>query len=712
MGEEEENMRDWLENLEEQKGRVARGSGQDLGGGNDGSSMRSREFRRFKEEEREAEKENWYEKLTGFIGQYLQIEPFEDMEEDWRNAIRLLNWNVDLHHITPTAIVVSFLVFFLALPFLAIGIPVIFKLLALVTPLAVFMYLIYYPIMTAKQKVIRSSGDLILAVLYMVIYMRSSPNLEGAVRFVASNLTGDISKDFRRMLWSVQMGRFSTMKEALDHYSETWSPYNKDFVETLNIIETALQENDPQRKDELLEESINNLLDATRQKMKEYSRGLKMPVMVIQGLGVLLPVLIMILFPLISAFMGGAGLPLYLFAGYNIILPAVVYVIMRQVLLSRPPTTSTTLISGANLPPTGRFKLEVGDSTFYVPLLPVSILMFVVMAYWPVSHYLGVVFGSATISKSPSMMDLIRSLMLPASVAFSAGFYLIFGFQERVKKKKEIEQIEEEFPEALYVLGDALRRGTPIEIAIDKAVRETEELKVTDMFEQISRNIKSMGMTFEQAIFDERYGALNDYPSNLIRSIMQAIRESSGKGTSIVSGAMKTISRYLKQVSETQRKIEDMMSDTLSTMVFISYVLAPVISGIAVGMGMIISQAFVKIGEAFGQGNVTGNTTTPPGGSAPVGGAGLGGAGTNPLKVFDFKDAVPPEIIQLIVGFYLIQLSFLLGTFFVKISEGEAPAKRNINIGRILIVGIVLYAITVLLLKMMFGGIIGSLGGF
>ncbi len=675
----------------------------DLDGDKSGD-MRSREYKRYEEAEKLSKEKHWYEKLTDLSGKIFKSKPFDDLEESLRNSVKFLGWDLDLNTIMPASLFGLLFSFILVLPVVATPVPIPFKFMVFFVPVLVFIYLTFFPIIKARRKVINSSGDMILAVLYIVIYMRSSPNMEGALRFVAMNLKGEISKDFKRMLWDIEVGNYTNTRQALEDYKEVWRPYNKDFVESLNVVQSALQEGDRVRQKDLFSEAINSLLNSTQHRMKEYSRDLKNPVMFIQGMGVLLPVLLMILFPLISAFIGGSNLVYYLFAGYNIVLPFAVFGVMQQVLLTRPPTTSTDLIESDILPPKGKIPIKISEKVYEFPLWIASLLVFVILGFWPIQHYLGVLFGEATLSTNPSTVEVLRSLMLPLSISFSIGIYMIGGYRGRAKMKKKISEIESEFPQALFVLGDALSRGSPVEIAIDDAVRNTSGMEIKNMFQKISNNIKSMSMTFENAVFDEEHGALRDYPSYLIRSVMRAVRESSGKGTAIVSTTMKTISSYLKKMADTQRKIEDLMADTISTMVFIAYGLAPIISGIAVGMGMVITDAFAVIGETFGE---IGGATP---GNGPVEGVGAGGM-VDPTEIFNFQDAIPPEIIQIVVGIYFIQLAFILGTFYIKLSEGNNPDMRNITIGRILLSGSFLYFLTVLILTTLFGGIIAELGG-
>ena len=62
------------------------------------------------------------------------------------------------------------------------------------------------------------------------------------------------------------------------------------------------------------------------------------------------------------------------------------------------------------------------------------------------------------------------------------------------------------------------------------------------------------------------------------------------------------------------------------------------------------------------------------------------------------------------VGIYLIQLLYLLGTFYMKITKGENETYRNMFIGKVMIAGLMFYTMTVLIVALMFGGMVGEMG--
>ncbi len=676
--------------------------------------VQSREYQEYKQAEARQGETNWYIRLVDTLGVY-DIDMGEK-QTDIDQAAYFLNWDLDTKKIFSAAIITSLFVFLLSVGIfvmdaaLGLNIPMVFKVGSMAVPLMFMYYLVQYPVFQARRKVINSSDELILALLYMVIYMRNSPNLEGAVRFAALNTTGTVSDDLKHVLWQLEVGKYTTMEHALVDYAEKWRPYNKDFIQSMELLAEATQEGNAERRENILAESINNLLEGTREKMKRYARELRMPVSATFGIGVLLPVLGMILFPLVASFMGGGDLEIYLSFTYNILLPVVLYIVIYQTLMKRPPTVSTQDVDSELLPKPGWYRTELFSKEISIPAILPAALLFLVVGAWPLLYYFSVITGNAVMPPDVetrtevTTLSLLRTLMLTFAASASLGLYLYLGNIQRLRKFREIGDIESEFPEALFQLGNTLSRGNPIETGIRKALNNMGQLEITDMFKIMSYNMNEAGMTFEQSIFDSNYGALRHYPSKLIESVMRAITRSSEKGTHIVSKAMMSISTYLKNIYKTEEEIQEQLSETLATMSFLGFILAPVISGVALGLGTIIIKSFYLLELMQEEFDMDVDTDATNGGT--VGGApdGLTEGG----MMMSVEGAVPPDVLQLVIGLYLIQLGFLIGMFYVRLTEGENPVIQRVFTGKVLIVTPILYAITTLVLFLVFGGMIAG----
>ncbi|MCK5593891.1 MAG: hypothetical protein KAI18_01475, partial [Candidatus Aenigmarchaeota archaeon] len=143
------------------------------------------------------------------------------------------------------------------------------------------LYIFKYPQNKATSVRIKSSGELVMVVLYMIVYMKTTPNLEGAVRFAAQSATGKVGRDLKRILWRLENGEIQTIDEGLMEYVVQWKNYNREFMDSIEFRRASMRETNPVRRENMLDKSVNIILEGTNEKMKHYSRDLQMPIMVI-----------------------------------------------------------------------------------------------------------------------------------------------------------------------------------------------------------------------------------------------------------------------------------------------------------------------------------------------------------------------------------------------------------------------------------------------
>ena len=688
---------------------------------NSTNSGYSRQYKKFREEENESQSLSRYEKFCYKSASILSLKAEESARKKLNPAIKLLDWEITPGMVLSATAITGFLS--MLAWFMLFGLSMITRfppfslvVISVLAPIGATVYVYYLPVFAAKNKVIRSSGEMILSILYMVIYMRTSANLEGAIRFAALNLDGPISDDLKGVLWNVESGEFKSVDKSLQKYTERWKDYNEDFLESLNLMRAALNEPNDSRRESLLKDAIDNILEGTHEKMKHYSQSLETPVMIINAMGALLPVLGMIMLPLVSAFLGGAIRTLHLIIIYNIMLPSFLWVFMQKTLSSRPPTVSSQPSDQGNLPKRGIYRKTILGKDLNIPTWPIGLLVFLIVsaygfwgylqlpAFYPLQEFdlssVSTIFTKEG-SADPIPM-LFRSITITLGLGLGIGTSKILGNMKRLKREKEIKKIEKQFPTALFELGNKTSGGTPIELGLQEAAESTKDLEISSLFEKTSNNVRNLGMTFEEAVFDDKYGSLNQFPSKTIETVMRAIESSSEKGTRMASEAMMTISRYLKNIHETQEQLNDLMDDTTTTIQMLAYMLSPVISGVAVGMSQTIISALYSLGQSFAQ-----TQQNLPNTDA----SGLGGAGGPPLVGGEgLSNVIPPEALQFVVGIYLIQLLYILGTFYTKITKGEDKTYKNMMIGKIMISGLIFYSITVMIISLLFGGIVSGIG--
>ena len=625
----------------------------------------------------------FYEKACAFAEKYLAINPDEKAKVKIEEALKAGYTNATPRGAFSLAILVTLIILIsVAYSIIFLNIGTVFGLFGVMLVFGTFWYFYNYPNTRAKSMGIKMSSDSVLAILYMIIYMRSSPNMEGAIKFAAQYLEGPLAWDLRKLLWDIETGKYASADSALVDYVFKWKNKNREFSEALNLLRGSSVES--ARRELIYEETLNVILNGTRERAKHYAAGLRMPMTLIYAMGVLLPVMGLVLFPIILIFIADYVKPSFVLFGYDILLPSFLYFIVDYLLSSKPPTFSQPDISKAKgVPPMGKFSF-FGK---FIPILPISLVISI-----PI-----VVLGWIGISSEIVYDSVNYSLLVILGLALAIVIYAFLDSHQKIKVRKDIERIEDEFATALFQLGNAISGGAPLESAIDKAKENLKDMKIADMFDIISLNMKKFGYTFEEAIFNKNVGAIWYYPSKLIHSIMQTVIQSARKNIKTAASSMVVISRYLKGVHEVKEEIDEILGETTSSMKFLAMFLAPMVSGVTVTLAVIILRILQNLGESMK--NIMAST-----------------GGTNGYQTFFMVPwamggnlPISPSFFQLIVGIYMIETGVLLAVFLNGIAYGEDPIGMRQNIWTVVMFAILIYIISWFVTYSMFGGTIEAL---
>jgi len=298
-----------------------------------------------------------YEKACDFSEKLLKIEPDPKEAAKLRESIDTCHLNV-----TPAGVksfsFVGPLIFILAVAILSF-IPVLlspnsdpasamfFVIFSVVLGLILIIPLSNLPEYMARNWRMKVSNQMVLAVFYIVTYMRHTSNLENSIDFAAEHLPPPLSLDLKKVIWNVETQRYSSIKESLDAYLETWKKDNMEFVEAVHLIESSLYENSETRRLNSLEKSLNLILDETYEKMLHYAHNLQGPLTMLNMLGIVLPILGLVILPLVVSFMDQVKW-YHLLLLYDVALPVGVFYMSRAVLSTRPTGYGDTDISESN----------------------------------------------------------------------------------------------------------------------------------------------------------------------------------------------------------------------------------------------------------------------------------------------------------------------------------------------------------------------------
>lgn len=649
-----------------------------------GRSDASKEYKEFKQELKEASiSKTIFEKACNFSEKVFPLKPSQKTEEKLQDAIDFLDYNIKPRGVMAFAILSSVLLAVISILTLILDpgiIPYFIKLSFFVSVPLSFILIIYYPITASTSQRIKTSGELVLGVLYMCVYMKNNLNLEGAVRFTAENVSGKLSRDLKLLLWKLETRSINSIDEGLSEYIKKWRTDNREFVDSIELIKASTFETNAERRQNLLDRAITVILEGTDEKMKKYSRNLEMRITLIHALGILLPVLGMIVFPMISIFLTDTSkhIAAYLFFGYNIILPLFVLYFINDTLSKRPTTRPRVNLSS-------RYKLNpksIRIANTFIPMWSIAVVVTAILLGTDLFLYLNVTDGFFS-------NGLFQSLLFVWSIALGIIVYSFGLSYGKLKQLQKIRLIESQLENALFAWGNRLYGGMPLEQSLMRATKDIEDLEISEFLQIASDNMVQKNMTFKQSFFNAENGALRYYPSKLLETVTKALSETLVKGSTAVATTMLVISQYMRNIRMIQEKIEDLLSSIVSSMKLQAYLLAPLISGVVVAASEIMIKMLITISrkvDVF---------------------KGSEFLEANPLEILiDIKSVIPAEVLQIVVGLYLIELLFLFARFINRIEVGDDDIREHDITWKTILIGLSIYTLITVSIITVFSGFI------
>ncbi len=670
----------------------------------------SREYGEFKKEYL-PKKFSFYEKVCTTAEKIVKINPPQV-------KIAELQKNIEICHLNVTPVGVYSCAFLVPVAIALLGALLGYLLLDSVFFIFFFFicgYLMVKPLQTIPQFLannwrMKASNQMVLCIFYIVTYMRHTSNLELAIGFATEHLSPPLSLDLRKVLWDVETQKLESVKESLDAYLETWKDTAQEFVESLHLIEASLYESDETRRVEMLDRALSTMLEGTYEKMLHYAQNLKSPITMLHMMGVILPVLGLVILPLVVSFMSGVKW-YHLAALYNIALPIGVYYLARKILSTRPTGYGDSDIS--ENPEVKKYKkmiIHLGKKEVLIEPLFVCLMIgivFMLIGLSPLlihamvydeeqknTHWDIIVTNEWKMSTTTKMEDRdakislldyrlsqpkegvgggdiigpyglgasMLSLFLIIGIGFGTGLYFKLRSKNVIEIRERSRKLEEEFSSALFQLGNRIGDGAPVEIAFAKVAETMQGTTSGSFFAAVSNNISQKGMGVEQAIFDPQYGALVAFPSDIIESSMKVLTESAKKGPKIAASALINVSNYMKEIHKVNERLKDLLADVVSSMRSQISFMAPVISGIVIGITSMITTILGKLGAQM---RTLGQSA---------------GGGTQGLLSL-FGDSVPTYFFQFMVGLYVVQIVYILTIMTNGVENGADELNERFMLG-------------------------------
>jgi len=654
-----------------------------------------------------------YEQACNFSENLIKLKVSGKSAQDMQKHLDICHLNVSPSGVLSFAVLAALITIVLG-PLLALGIPLIFGIQPLLFFVAFFLFagLIMIP---AFQKIpefmantwrMKASNQMVQSIFYMVTYMRHTSNIERAIEFSADHLEPPLSLDFRKILWDVETGKYSTIRDSAEAYLTVWKEWDREFVEAFHLLESSLFESSEERRLSLLDKALDVILTGTYENMLHYAHNLQSPMTMLNMLGVVLPILGLVILPLVVSFMSSETSPLvmatYISVIYNISFPVVVYYLGRVILTKRPAGYGAVDIG--EQPGVKKFRnvnIPIGNYEISINPLYFCIVFFAVCAIIGFSplilHLLGTPDFALDANGAFKFMDYvcppglpgceeidkigpygmiasILSLLVIIGLGCAIGIYYSLRSKNVIAIRQKTRELEDEFSSALFQLGNRLGDGIPAEIAFARVAETMEGTTSGEFFSVVEMNITKLGMGLEEAIFDRKVGALVSFPSKIIESSMKVLVESIKKGPRIAAQALLSMSRYIKEIHRVEERLKDLMADVSASMNSQIKFLTPAIAGIVIGITSMISTILTRLSSQL--------TSFATKGEQVSGFADM-------MTIFGI--GIPTFHFQIVVGVYIVQIVFILTILSSGIENGADKLGERYELGKNLVNSTLMY---------------------
>ncbi len=686
-------------------------------------------------------KEHWFVVFCKkFFSSFPSLGKGAKYSKKYREAIDFLGWNLSPEEFSASikltmiaSIIFAFILFVLAISFGAVEAITEFtgsSLLAyfyLFVPLILIVYFAVnfvqkFPLNEAKVEQVRALTFVPEIMGYMIMSMKLVPNLEKAVEFAATHGRGKIAEDLKKVIWNVELGIHKSLSEGLDEMAYNWGKFSDEFKSSLMMIRASVLETSEAKRYQILDKTMEQTLESIKTKMEQYARELSQPTVVLFYLGVLLPLILIIVLPVGSAFSGqGLARPEILVLIYNILIPGATFVFALNVLRNRPPTYEPPKIPDGHPSLPKKYQMKLGKNFVDLRFVMLAVLIAGAGLTW-FFHSNGIVFEfdqeKLTIippdrtkefvlervnrpenwynEDGPFVQQLISrgvelqaaqktvaaekamffmkpenditpyNLIFGSLLTFALMFFIYFNFTSIYKRKvqEETMEMESEFKDSLYVIASRMGENKPVEESLRHAQNFLPDYVISQkLFGKTVDNINLLGMPLENAVFDPNYGALKHNPSNIIRSSMKLLVDSVKMGVEVSARTLMSLSLQLKNSEKVNKTLSILVKEITSTMKTMAVFIAPVVLGITTALQKVV---MISMGSIISEGSldsVSGNIS-----NVDLAGANLGSGLSSQLSAFSssissFK--MDPEVFASLVS--PAQFTFIIALYVIEI---------------------------------------------
>ncbi len=366
---------------------------------------------------------------------------------------------------------------------------------------------------------------------------------------------------------------------------------------------------------------------------------------------------------------------------YDIVLPLATFLYSEYILLQRPATFAPPHISERHP------ELSGIRSVKKITVASALIVGMIIGASGYILMYMGNPFDIISYEAMSGLLP--PTFPVVWAITSIITIYCLGVYTPYKKIRDRIKQIENEFADALFVLGRRISEGRSAEEAFGHTSENMKGSKIGEVFADVAKNLTGIRTTLHGAIFNEEYGAFRYVYSERVHTTMRMFTESIHKSNEAAGVAIIKLADHLKELHEVEDNIKRSLYDVTSTMRATAMIFAPLIGGVTLALSEVIQKILHNIAkearllpEEFNFGGM------------------MKEAGTG------MTQSVPPDIFLLVIGLYMVILALILTRFAGGIEYGGDKPQFMYDLGQMLPMSILVFTVTTIISRYLFSSMV------
>ncbi|MFB6110297.1 MAG: type II secretion system protein [Halodesulfurarchaeum sp.] len=391
---------------------------------------------------------------------------------------------------------------------------------------------------------IRAVGTAPDLIAFAILQVKLSPSLERAADFATDAVPGRLSQSLSNKRAATVSGN-----AAFEAFGTEWRDVDPSLRRAVTLLSIAMDA-PADRRAETLEDALEAVLDGANERVVEFSTAIRGPAMGIYAFGVMLPLALVGLLPVLASNGGGLS-TLALAIIYDLLIPFGLAGSALWLWGRRPAVTDRAFDAGLLAHATDRSRVLAAGA-------------------------LGA--GMAVTGATALTPDWVRPIV---GGGVGCGIALAYFLHPVVEEQGRLADLEVGLPDVLVVLGQRLEEGAPLETIIE-AVGARFDGPIGDLFERGAVRRDRSGDPVESVFLGEG-GVLADVPNRRVRAAL-SLTTTAGEYGPAGGRTLQAVGGYLAELFAVERESRRELAQTTSTLTQTALVFAPAIAGVTVAL--------------------------------------------------------------------------------------------------------------------------------